>query len=59
MENQRFSGAGRPAVMLLAVLPEAKPGLASTAMYQLECNVRAATVLGIVGAGGIGQAIDL
>lgn len=59
VENQRFSGAGRPAVMLLSVLPQARPGLASTLMYQLECNVRAATVLGVVGAGGIGQAIDL
>ncbi len=55
----RLSGASRPAVLLLGVLPQARPGLLSLLLYQLECNVRTATVLGIVGAGGLGQAIDL
>ena len=55
----RLTGASRTAVLLLAVLPQARPGLLSLLLYQLECNVRTATVLGIVGAGGLGQAIDL
>jgi len=55
----RLSGAGRPAVLLLGVLPAARTGLVSLLLYQLECNVRRATVLGIVGAGGLGQDIDL
>ena len=55
----RLSGAGRGAVVALAVLPQARPGLLSLLLYQLECNIRTATVLGIVGAGGLGQAIDL
>lgn len=55
----RLAGAGRSAVLLLAVLPAARPGLLSLLLYQLECNVRTATVLGIVGAGGLGSAIDL
>jgi len=59
VEAARLSGAGRGAVVALAVLPQARPGLLSLLLYQLECNIRTATVLGIVGAGGLGQAIDL
>ncbi len=59
MQALRLTGASRPAVLLLGVLPQARPGLLSLLLYQLECNVRTATVLGIVGAGGLGQAIDL
>lgn len=59
VQAARLSGASRPAVLALAVLPLARPGLLSLLLYQLECNIRTATVLGIVGAGGLGQAIDL
>lgn len=59
VEAARLSGAGRGAVLVLAVLPLSRPGLTSLLLYQLECNVRSATILGIVGAGGLGQAIDL
>lgn len=59
VQAARLSGAGRGAVVALAVLPQARPGLLSLLLYQLECNIRTATVLGIVGAGGLGQAIDL
>lgn len=59
VEALRLTGAGRGAVLALAVLPQARAGLASLALYQWECNVRTATVLGFVGAGGLGQAIDL
>jgi phosphonate transport system permease protein len=37
-----------------AVLPEILPVLLSSALYWWEFNVRASTVLGVVGAGGIG-----
>jgi phosphonate transport system permease protein len=59
VEAVQLAGAGRAAVLALAVLPQARPGLLSLLLYQLECNVRAAAVLGVVGAGGIGQAIEL
>lgn len=59
VEAVRLSGAGRSGVLLLGVLPQARPGLLSLLLYQLECNVRSATVLGVVGAGGLGQAIEL
>jgi len=59
VEAVRLAGAGRPGVLLLGVLPQARPGLLSLLLYQLECNVRSATVLGVVGAGGLGQALEL
>jgi len=59
VEAVRLTGASHAATLALAVVPQARPGLLSLLLYQLECNVRTATVLGFVGAGGIGQAIDL
>jgi phosphonate transport system permease protein len=41
--------------ILYAVVPDILPVLLSTALYLWEFNVRASTVLGVVGAGGIGQ----
>jgi phosphonate transport system permease protein len=41
-----------------AVLPEILPSYASQVIYTLELNVRASTVIGIVGAGGLGILID-
>jgi phosphonate transport system permease protein len=51
----RATGAGRFMAILYALVPDVLPVLASTALYLLEFNVRASTVLGVVGAGGIGQ----
>jgi phosphonate transport system permease protein len=59
VEAVRLTGAGRGAVLALAVVPQARAGLVSLALYQWECTVRTATVLGFVGAGGLGQAVDL
>lgn len=55
VEAARMSGAGRLRVFLHAQLPDALPQLSSTLLYMWEFNVRASTVLGVVGAGGIGQ----
>jgi len=41
-------------VIFHAVLPQALPQLADTTIYRWEYNFRASTVLGAVGAGGIG-----
>ena len=51
----RTTGAGRFTSIAYAVLPDVLPVFASTALFWLEFNVRASTVLGVVGAGGIGQ----
>jgi phosphonate transport system permease protein len=59
VEALRLTGANRTSVALLAVVPEARANLASLLLYQWECNVRTSTVLGFVGAGGIGQELAI
>jgi phosphonate transport system permease protein len=49
------SGAGRTAVFFYATLPQVLPQLMSYVLYRWENNIRAAAVLGVVGAGGLGQ----
>ncbi|HZW90304.1 MAG TPA: ABC transporter permease subunit [Myxococcaceae bacterium] len=53
------AGARREALVLFALVPQALPGLLSYSLYTLECAIRSASVLGFVGAGGIGQEIQL
>lgn len=55
VEAATLTGASRIKVFVFALLPEVMPSLVSTLLYIWEFNVRASTVLGIVGAGGIGQ----
>lgn len=50
-------GAGRLINFRYAVLPQVIPEFIAIALYRFEINVRAASVLGIVGAGGIGTVI--
>lgn len=49
------NGAPRMSVFLYATLPQALPQLLSYTLYRWENNIRAAAVLGVVGAGGLGQ----
>jgi phosphonate transport system permease protein len=51
------SGASRVSTALFAFLPMALPTLAVHTLFRLEWNVRAATVVGIIGAGGVGEAL--
>ncbi|WP_119964160.1 phosphonate ABC transporter, permease protein PhnE [Simplicispira lacusdiani] len=51
----RAQGVAPNRVFLYALLPQALPQLLSYTLYRWENNIRAATVLGIVGAGGLGQ----
>jgi phosphonate transport system permease protein len=48
------TGATRLQVLRFGVLPQVLPLFVSYVLYRLETNIRAATVLGLVGAGGIG-----
>jgi phosphonate transport system permease protein len=48
------TGASRLQVLRFGVLPQVLPLFASYILYRLETNIRAATILGFVGAGGIG-----
>ncbi|MEU6657618.1 phosphonate ABC transporter, permease protein PhnE [Streptomyces sp. NPDC046821] len=48
------TGARRHQVFFGSILPRAWPAMVGHLLYQLDVNVRSATLLGIVGAGGIG-----
>ena len=55
VEAAQLTGAGRLKIVGFVILPDVTPSLVSILLYLWEFNVRASTVLGIVGAGGIGQ----
>lgn len=54
VEGVQAHGAGWLQVRLFAMLPQALPDFVGTVMYILDHNLRAAAILGLVGAGGIG-----
>jgi phosphonate transport system permease protein len=54
LEAARAAGATRIQVITHAVLPQVLPQMADITIYRWEYHFRASTVLGIVGAGGIG-----
>ncbi len=54
----RAQGVGKTAVFLYATLPQVLPQLLSYTLYRWENNIRAAAVLGVVGAGGLGQLLS-
>ena len=51
----RINGAGPMASFLYATLPQTIPQMLSYTLYRWENNIRAAAILGVVGAGGLGQ----
>ena len=52
------TGASRWQVLLYAVAPQVRPVLAGVSIYRWDINIRESTVLGIVGAGGIGFVLN-
>lgn len=48
------AGATRLQIVRLAVVPQVLPGFLSYILYRFEINLRSATILGVIGAGGIG-----
>ena len=54
IEGVRASGANPVQIMRFAILPQVFPVMLSNALYYFESNTRSATILGVVGAGGIG-----
>jgi phosphonate transport system permease protein len=54
VEAVRATGAGRLQVIAFAMVPQALPQFVTYNLYWFEVAVRSATVLGMVGAGGIG-----
>lgn len=55
IEGVRASGGNWPMIMRLGVVPQALPNYASYLLLRFEINVRGASALGLVGAGGIGE----
>src|SRR5215471_11378594 len=59
LEALQSTGATRLQIFLRGVWPQALPHLVAYSVYSFECCMRAAAVLGFVGAGGIGYEISV
>lgn len=59
LEALHAGGASRAGIVLYGLVPQALPGLISYTLYRWECAIRASAILGFVGAGGLGQQIEL
>ena len=57
IEGVRATGASRAQEIVWGVLPQVAPLWTSFALYRFESNARSATVLSLIGAGGIGQSL--
>ncbi len=58
IEGVRSTGAGYFIMLVYAVFPQILPRLIGLSIYQLDINLRASAVVGIVGAGGIGSTLN-
>jgi phosphonate transport system permease protein len=54
-QTLRTNGASAGAAFFYATLPQTLPQMLSYTLYRWENNIRAAAILGVVGAGGLGQ----
>jgi phosphonate transport system permease protein len=59
LEALQAIGATRAQIFLRGIWPQARPTVTAYTLYSFECCIRAASVLGFVGAGGIGYEISL
>ncbi|RYL92661.1 phosphonate ABC transporter, permease protein PhnE [Sporolactobacillus sp. Y61] len=59
IEALKANGANKIQIMWFGVLPQVIPEFSSFAIYRYEIDVRASTILGVVGAGGIGTPLIL
>ena len=59
LETLHAGGATRLGVVLYGLVPQALPGMIAYTLYRWECAIRASAVLGFVGAGGLGQQVEL
>jgi phosphonate transport system permease protein len=57
LEAVRAVGAGQVEILRWGVVPQVLPEIVSLWLYRFEINIRASAVLGVVGAGGIGQTL--
>lgn len=55
IESAQACGASHVQMVRTAILPQILPGYVSFSLYTFELNLRASAVLGLVGAGGVGE----
>ncbi len=55
LEAIQAAGGTRAAVIRFGVLPQAMPNILAYWIYRFEINIRASAVLGVIGAGGVGN----
>jgi phosphonate transport system permease protein len=58
VEAVTATGAGRAQVVAYGIVPQATPAFAGISVFRWDINIRESTVLGLVGAGGIGFALN-
>lgn len=58
VEAVRATGAGRAQVFLYGIVPQIFPAFVTVGMFRWDINIRESTVLGLVGAGGIGLQLN-
>jgi phosphonate transport system permease protein len=58
IEAIRATGASFPKLLIYAVQPQILPRYLGVCIYRLDANIRHSTVVGIVGAGGIGMTLS-
>ena len=59
IESLQATGANRLQILLYGIVPQVLPQFISYTLYRWEVNIRVAAVLGLVGAGGLGQRIHI
>ena len=59
LETLHAAGASRLGVILYGLVPAVLPNVIAYTLYRWECAIRASAILGFVGAGGLGQQIEL
>ena len=57
LEAIKATGASFPKLLLYCITPQTLPRYLGVSIYRLDANIRHSTVVGIVGAGGIGQVL--
>jgi phosphonate transport system permease protein len=57
VEALQAAGAGRMQIILFGIMPQILPAVVGYILYRFDVSIRSATVLGLVGAGGLGFAL--
>lgn len=59
LNSVRVTGASNFAIYRYGVIPQTMPNFVSLVLYRLESNMRTSTILGIIGAGGVGTSLTM